>query len=379
VLTFLFWFSTTAVVYPLVGYPVLLWLFSQKKRSIAIVNNVPQSVTVLVAAHNEESVIAKKIENILNQDYPPELLSIIIGADNCSDRTVEIALTFTHTKRVLVYDFQERRGKLGTVNTIVTKASGSILVFTDANCLFANDAITKLVAPFSDPHIGCVAGEKTIIKNSATGSGEGMYWEIEAFLRKRESMIGSCAGADGSIYAVRKELYPFPRADLLLMDDFIVSLEIIRKGFRCVYESQAKAHEESSGDFNSEFKRKGRILAGALNVIGLVPDMLIPFKSPIAIQLWSHKMLRWFAWIFLLVMLASNISLRHIPLFQFLLIPHLAFYVLGCAGYFAQKMGIKPKILYLPFYFLFMNYSQIYGLIVLIKQGRRSFWEKVGR
>jgi poly-beta-1,6-N-acetyl-D-glucosamine synthase len=369
------------LIYSFVGYPILVYLISLGKTPHLGDQEFVAQISILVAAHNEERVIAQKIENLLALDYPQNSLEILVGSDNSSDGTVALSEKYSAKGNVRVYDYKNRRGKVGTMNALAREATGEILVLTDANCMFPRNAIHLLVSHFSDPQIGCVAGEKTIIKaaDKDTNRGEGMYWKIEAFLRQKESDLGSCAGADGSIYAVRKELYPFPAENLLLMDDFIISLSVVEKGYRCIYERAAQAYEESSDSFSSEFKRKGRILAGAINALSLTSGLLNPFRSPISLQLWSHKILRWSGGVFLLIILISNIVLIGRPLYRLFLLPHLGFYLVGTIGLLLNAAGKNTMIFYIPFYFLFMNYSQLSGIGVLVREGKKGHWERVGR
>jgi cellulose synthase/poly-beta-1,6-N-acetylglucosamine synthase-like glycosyltransferase len=356
---------------------MLLFLFSRKKTDHKPLAELP-FVSLIIAAHNEADVIGKKIDNALSMDYPKDKFEVLVASDNSDDATVVCAQR-SSGPIVRVLDFKERRGKLGTLNEAVKHARGSVLMFTDANAMFAKDALQQLLLPFSDPMVGCVSGQKIIRSSGATDAGEGLYWRIESFIKKRESYRGSCAGADGAVYAVRKELYPFPPTNKLFMDDFFISLAIIQKGFRCIYNEQAKAYEESSDNFRSELRRKGRILAGAINVLFKMPGLLIPFYSSLAIKLWSHKVLRWAGGVFLAVALGMNIYLYDLRIYKLFLYPHVLFYGLGIIGLFLSTRNIKIFFFYYPYYFLFMNYSQVLGLWTWLKEGRKSHWERIGR
>jgi cellulose synthase/poly-beta-1,6-N-acetylglucosamine synthase-like glycosyltransferase len=381
VLELVFWGSFALLAYSYVFYPLLLYVITKNKKAHTSNDAYTPNVTIVIAAYNEEKVIEDKIKNILSLSYPQNKMEIIIGSDNSSDNTVNVANSYCNKGNIRVFDYKDRSGKLGTINKLVREAKGELLVLTDANCMFSQDSVSRIAGHFSDLEVGCVAGEKTIVSNDDhdTSEGEGIYWKIESFLRQKESDLGSCAGADGAIYAIRKELYPFPPGNLLLMDDFIISLSIIRKKFRCIYEKGAKAFEESSGNFKSELRRKGRIFAGALNALLLVPDLLLPFKSPIAFQLWSHKILRWIGGIFLISLLISNCLLIDKFIYKYIMIPHLVFYILAIIGCFLSIRGVKIKLFYIPFYFLFMNFSQLNGFVTFFKERNKGFWERVGR
>jgi poly-beta-1,6-N-acetyl-D-glucosamine synthase len=340
------------------------------------------TVTLIIPAHNEEECITAKLENALLLDYPAEKLQIIVSSDNSNDGTARIVegLVRKYPNRIIFNDFKERRGKMGVLNQSVPMASGEILVFTDANAMYDQQAIRRMVRHFNDPKIGCVSGAKVITNGKEqTAVGEGLYWKIESLIKKMESKISSCAGADGAVYGMRKELYPFPNDQILVMDDFVVSLSIIDNGYRCIFDPEIKAFEDSADNLLDEFKRKGRILAGALSVLFQKKRLLSPHKYNIFFQLWSHKVLRWMTFVFLVLLFLTNIFLADIPVYRVLLLGQTLFHLMAMLGFGLAVLGVKSKIFYIPFYFDFMAYTQVFGLVQYYKSKTKPAWEKLKR
>jgi poly-beta-1,6-N-acetyl-D-glucosamine synthase len=379
----LFWVLLSAIIYIYVGYPLfLLVIGSFLRRKHGVGAQYAPTVTLIIPAHNEEECIAGKLENALLLDYPAEKLQIIVSSDNSNDGTAKIVTGFVkkYPERIIFNDFKERRGKMGVLNQSVPMASGEILVFTDANAMYDKQAIRNIVRHFQDPKIGCVSGAKVITSTKdQTAAGEGLYWRIESWIKKMESRISSCAGADGAVYGVRKELYPFPNDKVLVMDDFVVSLSIIDKGYRCIFDPEIKAFEDSADNLLDEFKRKGRILAGALSVLSQKRKLLSPHKYHIFFQLWSHKVLRWMTFFFVVLLFFVNISLADILFFRLALLGQTLFHLMAILGFGLAVLGIKSKLFYIPFYFDFMAYTQVFGLVQYYKNKTKPAWEKLKR
>jgi cellulose synthase/poly-beta-1,6-N-acetylglucosamine synthase-like glycosyltransferase len=336
------------------------------------------SVTIIIPAYNEEDCIEEKLLNSLALDYPADKLEIIISSDNSTDRTAEIVRKYVDD-RIKFNEFKKRSGKMGVLNKSVPLAGGDILVFTDANALFDKDAIRNMVRHFADENVGCVSGAKIItVDDSSTAAGEGLYWQWESFLKQQESRLSSCAGADGAAYAIRKKLYPFPPDDVIIMDDFAVSLRIIARGYRCIYDPGVRAYEKSSTDIVEEFRRKGRILAGAMTVLIDMKNLLRP-GSPIFLQLWSHKVLRWFSILFMGTAFFSNIFLADSQPYQILLLIQSLFYLCVVMGFGFNAYGQRKGLFYIPFYFFLINLSQLFGLVGYLGKKYAPAWEKIER
>jgi cellulose synthase/poly-beta-1,6-N-acetylglucosamine synthase-like glycosyltransferase len=374
-----FWVFMGLLVYSYFVYPALLAvasLFAGRKHRVD--DSFLPRVSLIVPAHNEEGVIEEKIRNILALDYPKSKLEVVIASDGSTDKTVALARRFIG-EGVSIEDYKVRRGKMGTLNAIVPKTEFEILVLTDANAMFKKDAVRRLVRHFSDSNIGCVCGAKRIVSmKSGIGSGEGLYWRYENFLKKMESRVGSCAGADGSIYALRRELYPFPREDRAIMDDLAVSLKIIERGYRVIFEPSAIALEGASVRVGDEFRRKVRILSGALVAVAFAKRLLVPLRSPVWIQLYSHKVIRWGGGILMLGALLTNIFLLGY-FYRTVLALQAVFYLMAFAGFALSIRGRTGGKLYLPFHFVLTNAAQVVGVWKYMTRAEKPAWERLER
>lgn len=362
--------------YTYAGYPFLLFFFSlfTRKKRVLDTAYLP-TVTLIIPAYNEEECIEKKIKNALELDYPTDKLEILIASDASSDSTVAKAQGFS--SRVRVLDYRERGGKMGTVNKAVREAKGEILVLTDANAMFARYTIKELVKHFCDPKVGCVCGAK-IIRNQAmdmnsTGMGESSYWRYEALLKKAESDTGACVSADGSVYAVRKSIYPFPPDDKIIMDDLAVTLMIIKQGYACLFEPAARAFEESAVHIRDEFRRKARIFAGAFSLFVNRPGVLF---SRAFFKIFSHKILRWLTFEFQFLFFLFSFLLRNDPLFRPLFGVQVLFYSCALVGALFNRFGIRFLLFHVPFYFNMTTLAQVWGFFHYFKYGRTPAWEK---
>ncbi len=376
----LFWLFLIFIVYTYAGYPLLLFVVSklfykpiQKKTS-------ELQVSIIISAFNEEKSIEQKLLNLLELNYPQEKLEILVGSDGASDRTDEIISRF-HSTRIRFFRFVKNFGKPHVLNALVEEAHGEIVVFTDARQELDRETIRALVANFNDPSVGCVSGELYFKHNEALGGsvGEGMdaYWRYEKFLRKRESDMGSMLGATGAIYAIRRELFPKALPADILVDDMYIPLEIIRKGYRAVFESEARAYDRPSEHGREEFKRKVRTLAGNYQIFMHFPELFIPFKSPIAWQLFSHKLLRLLVPFFLMGIFFLNLFLLNRPFYLFSFVIQVIFYSL--AAYEAwrnQNHAAKRGIGYIPFMFCLLNYSALMAFIRFVKGKQKVTWER---
>ncbi|OGJ86619.1 MAG: hypothetical protein A2268_12985 [Candidatus Raymondbacteria bacterium RifOxyA12_full_50_37] len=369
--TFLF-----LIVYTYAGYPVVLYLagffFTRtRKTSTAWF----PAVSIIIPAHNEEACIERKIKNALEIDYPADKLEVIVASDASTDRTVAVAEKYRG--RISLFDFTERRGKMGAINRVAGQATGEILVLTDSNAMFAGYTIKEMVKYFSDPRVGCVSGAK-IIQNmrsdTDTGLGESNYWKYESFLKYGESLTGSCVGADGSVYAVRKSLYPFPADTRIVMDDFAVSLSVIKQGYECVFEPAARAFEESSKRSHDEFRRKGRIFAGAFSFLVSNPSVMV---SPFFFKLFSHKILRWLTAAFQIGLFTVSALLYSEAAFRPVFGIQIVLYSCVVIGFLCSRFNIKIKIFHVPYYFTMTTFAQMYGFWYYLRYGNKPMWDKI--
>ncbi|RPI48992.1 MAG: glycosyltransferase family 2 protein, partial [Acidobacteria bacterium] len=239
-----FWTGLALGAYVYLGYPALAWLRRRYVPRPVARTPIEPYVTVVVVAYNEGHRIGRRIENLLASDYPPQRLAIVVGSDGSTDDTVESAARYRN-EGVIVREFGQRRGKAAVLNDLVASAKGDIVVFADARQRFEPGAIRALVANFADPEVGAVSGELHLTKREGTspgGEGAGFYWKYEKFIRANESRSGSTVGATGAIYAIRRRLFePVPKDTIL--DDVLIPMKIVRKGYRVVFEPDARAHD----------------------------------------------------------------------------------------------------------------------------------------
>ena len=258
---FAFWLSLVAVSYPSFIYPVVLLVLRALIHRPVLKQPIEPSVSLLISAFNEAEVINKKIRNSLDLDYPAERLEIVVASDGSTDETVIRARQLEDGKRVRVLAYPVNRGKISTLNDTVPKLRGEIVVFSDATAMLSPDAIRQLVSNFADETVGAVSGAHKLLSPDAPaiGGSEDLYWRYESLLRGLESDVASVPGGHGSLYAVRKTLYPYPES-WTINDDLVIPMRILQRGYRVVYESEAAAWEEA-GEM-SGFGRRVRIMLG---------------------------------------------------------------------------------------------------------------------
>jgi poly-beta-1,6-N-acetyl-D-glucosamine synthase len=379
-----FWLLVGVVFYTYAGYPIALWAVSHILTKPVMKKAIQPSVTIVLAAFNEAKFMEQKLKNLLELHYSKDRLEILIGSDGASDETDRIVGQF-QSEKIRFFRFVKNLGKAHVLNALVHEAQGDILVMTDTRQRFDPDAIQMLVRNFADPKVGCVSGELHFEAGSATrtSSGMGSYWNYEKFLRRKESDIGSMLGATGAIYAIRRNLYPTVPPGTLV-DDMFIPLAIIQKGHRAVFEPQAKAYDQPSEEGAQEFKRKVRTLAGNYQIFSNFPELLIPGKSPIGLQLVSHKLLRLLIPFCLMGIFVINLALAKNPMFLIFLQIQIAFYAFSLLEAIHERWMSRRNrkgsrrlgIGYLPYTFCLLNYSALVGLYGYVTGRQKSNWEK---
>jgi cellulose synthase/poly-beta-1,6-N-acetylglucosamine synthase-like glycosyltransferase len=337
------------------------------------------SVTIVVSAYNEEAVLEKKIMNLGTLNYPSEKLEILFGSDGSTDNTSAI-LTRNLGPHFRFVNFQQRRGKATVLNELIPQAAGDVVVLSDANTLYSPDTIHMLVRHFRDPAIGAVCGELILEVNNKTsgGLGEGSYWKYENHLKLMEDGIRSTVGATGGVYAIRKSLFTKLPVGKVVTDDFVVSLGVLKQGFRVAYDPQAVAHEQSSNSVAGEFRRKVRI--GAANFHGLseLYPLLHPKYKFIAFVLWSRKIIRWFVPLFLMgLFLCSLLLASESTLYLTTLVIEITFLISALIGMICERMNFNIGLFGLPYYFVAMNAALFVGFIKFVLRRQRPTWEVV--
>ncbi len=378
----LFWVLLLLVDYCYFGYPLFLWLLAQLRPNPVQKGGCEPKISVVLSVWNEEDVIERKMRDLLSLNYPRDKIDFWIGSDGSTDGTEEI-LSNIRDPRVHIIVHQQRRGKMATLNELVQTARNEIIIFCDARQTFAPDALRELVANFADSRVGCVSGELIFTEKEGEGGtakGVNLYWNYEKFIRKFESRLHSMLGATGAIYAIRRELFaPIPTQ--IVLDDMYVPLSIIRKGYRAIFDESAKAYDHAADSPREEHRRKTRTLFGNYQIFGLFLDLFNPARSPVAIQLFSHKLLRVLVPFLLILLFILNLLLAAAPLYRTLFNLQLVFYGMAIIGGLSrhQKHGIFnliSKVCYIPYVFCLLNFSALIGSLRYFGSNQKVTWQK---
>jgi len=386
-----FWICLGAVVWSYAAYPALLFLLASLQQVLRDVTfllgrsnrrKTPRQeflprVALLVAAYNEEAVIEHKIQNSLGLDYPPDHWEFLLGLDAPSDGTATRAARVVHPA-FRVVSFSARRGKLAVIRDLAAATSADILVFSDANTLLEADALRLLVRHFRDRRVGAVCGELRLASPEGVPPGESLYWRYEVALKFLENRLGCVLGANGAVYAVRRELFRMDRA--WIVEDFQVPMGIRHAGHRVVYDPEAIASEETAPSLAAEFRRKVRIGAGDFQTLFGSLGFLNPFRGTVALAYFSHKVLRWLGPFFLLTALASNITLAGThPIYAGALALQGIFYLSALLGFEFERRGHRSKLLALPLYFSAVNLALLLGFFRFLTGRQGQQWTATPR
>jgi cellulose synthase/poly-beta-1,6-N-acetylglucosamine synthase-like glycosyltransferase len=386
---FVFWLLIGLLIYSYFGYTIII-LFVSLFKKIFHSNNgklkdgsefATQDVTIVIAAYNEEKNIIEKIQNTIGQVYPFGKVIQIWVNDSSSDGTKELLLQYPE---IILLNQTQRQGKVAAINLAMQYVKTPITIFSDANAMLSDEAIKKIVEPFNNPKVGCVAGEKRIIMGeieNAAATGEGIYWRYESFIKQLESSCGSALSATGELYAIRTNLFEKVEDDSIL-DDFIISTNAIKKGYQVKYIPDAFACEKASANITEEKKRKVRIAAGSFQALFRNLSLLNPFKYPMfSLQFFSHKILRWFALpISLLLIPVLNILILLQPnqngIYLITLLIQAFAILMIITGWLFKDRVISTKWVFLPYYLFMMNISIIQGFIRYVKGNQNVKWDK---
>jgi cellulose synthase/poly-beta-1,6-N-acetylglucosamine synthase-like glycosyltransferase len=389
----LFWILLALLVYAYAGYALLLFgivilkRLIQRKREIHAPEDYEPTVCLFVTAYNEKDFVRQKVENSLSLDYPKEKMQFLWVTDGSDDGTPDLLKAWPEAE---VHHLPERRGKMHAMNRGVKFVKSEIIVFSDTNTILGKRSIREIVACFADEKVGCVAGEKRIIEkqsDAAAGAGEGIYWKYESWVKKLDAELNSAVGAVGELFAIRTELFQEVEPDTLL-DDFIISLRIAAKGYRIAYSPEAYAEEAASLNLAEEKKRKIRIAAGGVQTVIRLRRLLNPFKyGVLSWQYFSHKVLRWtlaplslfLILVFNILIVWQNQSWGQPSFYTLFLYLQIFLYLLALVGWYFENKKLHLKILFVPYYFLFVNFNAIRGMIRYFKGKQSVTWEKSKR
>jgi cellulose synthase/poly-beta-1,6-N-acetylglucosamine synthase-like glycosyltransferase len=371
----LFIISVAVVLYAYAVYPaiVVAWAKLRARRVEKRYRHVP--VSVIIAAKDEQANISARLENLLAQEYPHDLLEIIVVSDGSTDRTAELTRLFT-SRGVKLIECSAQVGKAAALNIGVASASHDLVVFADARQRFSPNAIAELVSVFHDESVGAVSGELILLAGEEVGEvheGVGLYWRYEKLIRRCESAIGSVVGATGSIYAVRRRLY-VPLAPNTLLDDFLVPMRVVLAGYRVVFIRAARAFDFSAPTAAREFSRKVRTLAGNFQALAMEPRLLSR-SNPILFQLVSHKLMRLVVPYFCL---AAWVTSALLPgrLFAAAFALQTIFYGLGLLNLTPLRTARIAGLFRVSWAFMVMNAAAVMGLWVYVTRQEQVVWRK---
>jgi len=371
-----FWLSVAALIYTYAGYPLLLLIMSRLRQREVRRAAFEPVISVIVTAYNEERDLAAKLKNTLALDYPPELLEIIVASDCSTDRTDEITQAFADRGVRLVRQPQ-RQGKTAAQNMAVTEARGEIIVFSDATSLYERDVLRVMMPSFADPSVGCVAGRLIYVDpaESRVGRGARSYWGYETFLKRHESRVCSLIGASGCLYAVRRSAYvPLYNE---ACSDFIIATKMVEQNLRAVYEPDAVCTEETNRQTGKELKMRVRIIAQTFTDLWRHRAMMNPFRSGFyAVQLLSHKVMRYAVPFFLIAILAtSSILARYSALYFVVFVSQAGCYLSALGAWMLERAGVHSRLLALPQYFVLSNLAALIACYQFLRGERYAHWE----
>jgi len=341
--------------------------------------DVTPSVAVIVAAHDEETVIAGRIENLLALDYPREKLEIIVGSDGSTDDTVVRAHAYEGSG-VTVHAFFKRRGKPAVLNDLVPLARGEIVVFADARQQFDPSAIRSLVSNFADPGVGAASGELVLTAGdeAATASqGACVYWRYEKCIRSSESRLDSTVGTTGAIYAIRRELFDRIPDDTIL-DDVVIPLSIVKRGYRVLFDPEARAYDRAPAAPGQEFSRKTRTIAGTFQLFSRERWLLNPVRNRLWFQTMSHKGLRLTLPALHVAIFAANLALADLWPYRVLLAAQLLFYGSAVVGGLQRRTGHRPALVTVSHTMCLLTWATIVGFMRMVTHHQPVTWERVG-
>jgi cellulose synthase/poly-beta-1,6-N-acetylglucosamine synthase-like glycosyltransferase len=377
-----FWLSAIGIVYAYVAYPAVLWVLAavfghQRERPRRNIEDTPL-VSLLIAAHNEERVIEARIKNALALDYPADRIEIVIASDGSTDRTVPI-VRGTPDPRLRLIAPHTRRGKTRVLNEVIPTLQGDIVILSDANTSIEPSAVHRFVDWFGDPAVGVVVGRLALADPVHGKNVDSLYWRYETFLKRSEARLNALLGANGAIYALRRNLFaPIPGETLL--DDFVLPLLVkLRTGAEIVYDTTIVAFEETPAEIGSEFKRRSRIGAGGAQSITILWRLLSPTRGWIAFTFASHKVLRWCGPLLLIGALGSNTLLLGQRLYQATLAAQAFLYAASAVGAMVSGSGTTARLLRLTTLFTAMNVALLSGLCRWVAGIQSGIWQPTVR
>jgi cellulose synthase/poly-beta-1,6-N-acetylglucosamine synthase-like glycosyltransferase len=364
------------------GYPLIVWLLARRFGRDPVPPPVETadlpSVSLLVVAHNEATVMDARIQNALALHYPPGKLEIVIASDGSTDATNDVVARYVD-RGVRLLAFPENRGKAATLDAAIAHLTGDVVVLSDANTLMDRDAVRQLAAWFADPAVGVVCG-KLVLTDAATGrNADGLYWRYETLLKRCEGRLGALLGCNGAIYAIRRSIFP-PVPAGTIVDDFVIPLSARRAtGCRLVYDEQAVAREETAPDVRAEFRRRARIGAGGFQSLARLWPLLSPVHGWVSFTFFAHKVLRWLSPFALVGMLLLNLLLLDLPGMGWILAGQLGFYALAVGATWLPPRPRALRVVRLTTLFAAMNLALLVGFVRWLTGSQGGAWKRTDR
>jgi cellulose synthase/poly-beta-1,6-N-acetylglucosamine synthase-like glycosyltransferase len=381
-----FWFCVAIIFYSYVVFPLLLQVLARGRKIEATAYTSQDElplISILISAFNEEAVIEDKIKSIFNTNYPLSRLEVLIGSDASTDATNEIVrrCQLQHAQ-LKFFAFLNRRGKGNVVNELFQNATGSILVFTDANVMLDTDTLFELVRYFKDDRIGLVDSRmiNTNISPSGISHQESSYISREVYIKQYESILwGTMMGPFGGCFAIRANLYePVPRN--FMVDDFYINMKVLEKGFKCINNLNARVYEDISNNISDEFKRKVRISTGNFQNLKAFSNLLWHKTKGLSFCFISHKALRWIGPVFLLLAFISNAILASLnTLYFYIFILHCLLFVLPLFDLLMKKAGVNNGLMRFVTHFYSMNLALFAGFFKSLKKIESNVWKPTQR
>ncbi|MFT6828353.1 MAG: biofilm PGA synthesis N-glycosyltransferase PgaC [Parvicella sp.] len=381
----IFWISLTIVFYTFIGYAVIISIlsgFKRKKKKLPKLSNedLPE-VTLLIAAYNEEDIIEAKIKNCQNLEYPKDKLNIVFVTDGSNDRTNTIIEAYDEIN----LEFRpERKGKVAATNRVMPSITTPITIFSDANVMLNKEAINAIVNPFQSNQVGAVSGEKIVTsrdQDGASAHGEGIYWQLESYLKRKDAQWNSLVGSAGELFAIRTHLFSATEEDTLI-EDFVMTMRLAASGYKVEYEPKAIAVESASASIEEETKRKVRISAGGIQAIVKLVRVLNVFKyGKLTFQYVSHRVLRWTLMPLALIglFLSSYIISDQNLFYELSFTAQFIFYHFTFLGYLIRNKKTSYKLLHIPYYFVYMHICVVQGWFKYFSGTQKVTWEKSKR
>ena len=374
---FLFWGVLVLLAYVYAGYPLVAALrarlFARPRLRATVVEPF---VSIVVIAHNEADQIPGRLDNLLALDYPVDRFEVVVASDGSTDATVDLARRYEGAG-VTVRAFAERRGKSAVINTVVPGFRGDIVLFADARQRFDRGALRTLVENFADPTVGAVSGELMLMSPAGAAvaaEGAAFYWRYEKFIRSAEGRVDSTVGATGAIYAIRRELFGTIPDDTIL-DDVLIPLRIVRKGFRVLFEPGARAYDCASATAAQEFARKARTVAGTFQVFARERWLFNPLENRLWFQTMSHKALRLALPGLHALLLVATVALASRRPYQWALAAQLLFYAAALIGHTRGQTRRRSFIVSVPSAICLLSWATVVGFVRFVTNRQPVTWE----